>query len=331
MDTDSEQLYQERGDDPVNKSFRSRLEDTGVKVGRGLVELVPSSTAWNDLPQAINGGGRKDRRVIASLGVTVILEAISVSVFSTYASSCDVPLTVLPLNVGLVETSFPVTGSLGFRSHCRGVLRIFRLRSLWMHACASIRLRKRAQEVFACTKWSHWLQLGASNHSSELSRWSHRMKKNLCVKMLHVHKLAHPVRTQCDQLGRATMGLDEFTRILFLRASLRTLAHTVYLRKLASKWDPKITTLPGLYLLSVGALTPLTAVLGKDLCNEIGLLSAFNLATFPLLYFFTFLYYTDTISTSLVLLMYLFHLYGRNFLSAASGNSPLIYLIIVLL
>nr|CAD7457287.1 unnamed protein product [Timema tahoe] len=115
-------------------------------------------------------------------------------------------------------------------------------------------------------------------------------------------------------------------------------------------WDPKITTLPGLYLLSVGALTPLTAVLGRDLCNvyflrftnlvgcfinfyilygiqqklhpgkkEIGLLSAFNLATFPLIYFFTFLYYTDTVSTSLVLLMYLFHLYGHNFLSAASG------------
>nr|CAD7396447.1 unnamed protein product [Timema poppensis] len=123
-----------------------------------------------------------------------------------------------------------------------------------------------------------------------------------------------------------------------------------YCKWLFGQWDPKITTLPGLYLLSVGALTPLTAVLGRDLCNvyflrftnlvgcfinfyvlygiqqklhpgkkEIGLLSAFNLATFPLLYFFTFLYYTDTISTSLVLLMYLFHLYGHNFLSAASG------------
>nr|CAD7204991.1 unnamed protein product [Timema douglasi] len=38
------------------------------------------------------------------------------------------------------------------------------LRSLWMHACASIRLRKRVQAACACTKWSHWLQLGASNH-----------------------------------------------------------------------------------------------------------------------------------------------------------------------
>nr|CAD7596520.1 unnamed protein product [Timema genevievae] len=67
---------------------------------------------------------------------------------------------------------------------------------------------------------------------------------------------------------------------------------------------------------SVGALLQ-TSQMGAEL--EIGLLSAFNLATFPLIYFFTFLYYTDTVSTSLVLLMYLFHLYGHNFLSAASG------------
>jgi hypothetical protein len=33
------------------------------------------------------------------------------------------------------------------------------------------------------------------------------------------------------------------------------------------QWDPKITTLPGLYLLSVGVLKPLSAVLRIDLCG----------------------------------------------------------------
>nr|CAD7204508.1 unnamed protein product [Timema douglasi] len=49
-----------------------------------------------------------------------------------------------------------------------------------------------AQEDCSCTNWSHWLQLGVSNHSSELSRWSHRTKKNLCWKM---DKLAHSLNT----------------------------------------------------------------------------------------------------------------------------------------
>nr|CAD7260549.1 unnamed protein product [Timema shepardi] len=48
-----------------------------------------------------------------------------------------------------------------------------------------------------------------------------------CCTGTSLYKLAHPVRIECDQLGRTTMGL-------FLRASLCTLAHTVYLRKLAS-------------------------------------------------------------------------------------------------
>ncbi|XP_063237574.1 putative Dol-P-Glc:Glc(2)Man(9)GlcNAc(2)-PP-Dol alpha-1,2-glucosyltransferase [Bacillus rossius redtenbacheri] len=116
------------------------------------------------------------------------------------------------------------------------------------------------------------------------------------------------------------------------------------------EWDPKITTLPGLYLVSVGALTPLTALMGCDMCSlyflrfvnvvgsianfyvlyciqtklypsrkELNLVSTLNLATFPVLYFFTFLYYTDVLSTLLVMLMYLLHLHERRLLSAATG------------
>jgi hypothetical protein len=37
------------------------------------------------------------------------------------------------------------------------------------------------------------------------------------------------------------------------------------------QWDPKITTLPGLYLLSVGVLMPLSSVMRVDLCGTYAL------------------------------------------------------------
>ena len=37
------------------------------------------------------------------------------------------------------------------------------------------------------------------------------------------------------------------------------------------QWDPKITTLPGLYLLSVGVLRPLSSVLSIDVCGTYAL------------------------------------------------------------
>lgn len=37
------------------------------------------------------------------------------------------------------------------------------------------------------------------------------------------------------------------------------------------QWDPKITTLPGLYFISVGVLMPLSALFGTDLCSIYGL------------------------------------------------------------
>jgi alpha-1,2-glucosyltransferase len=50
------------------------------------------------------------------------------------------------------------------------------------------------------------------------------------------------------------------------------------------------------------------------------LLSAVNLAIFPVLYFFTFLYYTDVIATGVVLLTYLLQLEGRTLLAALTGK-----------
>ncbi|XP_054274138.1 putative Dol-P-Glc:Glc(2)Man(9)GlcNAc(2)-PP-Dol alpha-1,2-glucosyltransferase [Macrosteles quadrilineatus] len=125
-----------------------------------------------------------------------------------------------------------------------------------------------------------------------------------------------------------------------------------YCRGQFDEWDPKITTLPGLYFVSVGVLMPLSAVTGLDLCCVFGLrainlvvsvvnfyliykitkllhpnvteewkvlMTAANLALLPPLYFFTFLYYTDTVSTCLVLLCYLLHLRKRPWLSAIAG------------
>lgn len=50
------------------------------------------------------------------------------------------------------------------------------------------------------------------------------------------------------------------------------------------------------------------------------LLSAVNLTIFPVLYFFTFLYYTDVIATGVVLLTYLLQLEGRTLLAALTGS-----------
>ncbi|XP_032077285.1 dol-P-Glc:Glc(2)Man(9)GlcNAc(2)-PP-Dol alpha-1,2-glucosyltransferase-like [Thamnophis elegans] len=122
------------------------------------------------------------------------------------------------------------------------------------------------------------------------------------------------------------------------------------------EWDPMITTLPGLYLLSVGILKPAGWLFGWSesiLCStgilrfinllfSIGnfyllyllfcrihhkkaasgfqrILSTLTLATFPTLYFFTFLYYTDTGSTFFTLFAYLMCLYGNHKTSACLG------------
>ncbi|XP_066580171.1 dol-P-Glc:Glc(2)Man(9)GlcNAc(2)-PP-Dol alpha-1,2-glucosyltransferase [Amia ocellicauda] len=124
-----------------------------------------------------------------------------------------------------------------------------------------------------------------------------------------------------------------------------------------SEWDPMITTLPGLYLVSVGIIKPLVWLAGwtgKVVCSTgmlrfINLLfssgnlyiiyltvcklhhkdksssasrrvlSALALSSFPVLYFFTFLYYTDAGSTFFTLFAYLMCLYGSHKASALLG------------
>ncbi|XP_043944324.1 putative Dol-P-Glc:Glc(2)Man(9)GlcNAc(2)-PP-Dol alpha-1,2-glucosyltransferase [Protopterus annectens] len=121
-----------------------------------------------------------------------------------------------------------------------------------------------------------------------------------------------------------------------------------------TEWDPMITTLPGMYLMSVGMLQPVVWLLKwkQSIVCSTGMLrflnllfsagnlyllyllvcrihhkdkscsafqrivSALVLASFPLLYFFTFLYYTDPGSTFFTLFAYLMCLYGNHGTSA---------------
>ncbi|XP_076106317.1 dol-P-Glc:Glc(2)Man(9)GlcNAc(2)-PP-Dol alpha-1,2-glucosyltransferase-like [Mytilus galloprovincialis] len=122
-----------------------------------------------------------------------------------------------------------------------------------------------------------------------------------------------------------------------------------------SHWDPMITTLPGLYLMSVGILVPVGKALGVETDNVCSVLwlrsvnllfaignfyiiyaimcklhqkekiepkiiiTALTLSLLPLLFFFNFLYYTDVGSTFFVLFMYLLHLQGNKALASLVG------------
>lgn len=123
------------------------------------------------------------------------------------------------------------------------------------------------------------------------------------------------------------------------------------------QWDPMITTLPGLYLMSVGIVKPAVWLFGWsgsivcstgmlrfiNLLFSVGnfyllylllckihnknktvsgfqrILSTVTLSVFPTLYFFTFLYYTDTGSVFFTLFAYLMCLYGNHKTSALLG------------
>lgn len=124
-----------------------------------------------------------------------------------------------------------------------------------------------------------------------------------------------------------------------------------------NEWDPKITTLPGLYLFSWLVLSPLkwcttfnlrlvnlsltflnfyiTYKLIKELQKHrrrrnrpeyipFDYLTAYNITLFPPLFFWFFLYYTDIFSMTMVLLMLLFYAKQRNFLAAIFGASAIL-------
>lgn len=120
-------------------------------------------------------------------------------------------------------------------------------------------------------------------------------------------------------------------------------------------WDPKITTLPGTYILSRAVLAPAIWMLGPEACTVESLrcvnalflgplaslfgagllweihggapavpkaalqLRAARLAVMPLHFFFCALYYTDAASTCLVMLTYWLHRRGLWRLSALAG------------
>lgn len=130
-----------------------------------------------------------------------------------------------------------------------------------------------------------------------------------------------------------------------------------------TEWDPMITTLPGLYLLSVGVIKPVMWLVGwtgtamcstamlrfinvlfncgnlyilyllicrihpKDKSRATGrrVLSAISLSSFPVLYFFTFLYYTDAGSTFFTLFAYLMCLYRCHKASALLGICSILF------
>ncbi|XP_061618207.1 dol-P-Glc:Glc(2)Man(9)GlcNAc(2)-PP-Dol alpha-1,2-glucosyltransferase [Phyllopteryx taeniolatus] len=130
-----------------------------------------------------------------------------------------------------------------------------------------------------------------------------------------------------------------------------------------NQWDPMITTLPGLYLVSVGIIKPvvrLANMSGEVVCSTAMLrfinllfncgnlyllyrlicrlhpkektrtaarriLSALSLSTFPVLYFFNFLYYTDAGSTFFILFTYLMTLHGCHKASALLGACAVLF------
>ncbi|KAL0280253.1 UNVERIFIED_CONTAM: hypothetical protein PYX00_001600 [Menopon gallinae] len=133
----------------------------------------------------------------------------------------------------------------------------------------------------------------------------------------------------------------------------------LFCKNVWTEWNPKITTLPGLYLISFIFLKP-AEIFNNNICSTYSLrfiniigtvinfllaylilsklhnnnnrtkslsniflnvVSAVNIAILPTLYFFTFLYYTDIWSLTFVLLMYYCHLNSKSWkiLAAVSG------------
>lgn len=124
-----------------------------------------------------------------------------------------------------------------------------------------------------------------------------------------------------------------------------------------SEWDNKITTLPGMYIASVMLLKPLQAIFQSITCsvwclryinvlyNIINTLLCYNIlkkvnskkdcpntgftalmiGTFPVLYFFSFLYYTDPGAVMFVLATYLVSLYDNDKLACVFAVVSIIF------
>ncbi|XP_003384944.1 PREDICTED: dol-P-Glc:Glc(2)Man(9)GlcNAc(2)-PP-Dol alpha-1,2-glucosyltransferase-like [Amphimedon queenslandica] len=131
-----------------------------------------------------------------------------------------------------------------------------------------------------------------------------------------------------------------------------------YCRNNFSHWDPMITTPPGLYLISLLTIKPLSSLFAKDLCitsllraqnvlfslisfivfhsllssihsqlkpTLLMVMSSLTLSLFPPLFFFNFLYYTDVGSTLFVLFGYLMSRQHRHLLASISLGVSLLF------
>ncbi|KAF7246620.1 Dol-P-Glc:Glc(2)Man(9)GlcNAc(2)-PP-Dol alpha-1,2-glucosyltransferase [Varanus komodoensis] len=151
-------------------------------------------------------------------------------------------------------------------------------------------------------------------------------------------------------------ALNRLQRAPYMDEVLHVPQAQAYCESRFQQWDPMITTLPGLYLVSVGMVKPAAWLFGwsgsivcstgmlrfinllfstgnfyllyllfckanykKAASGFQKILSTLTLAIFPPLYFFTFLYYTDSGSTFFTLFAYLMCLYGNHKTSALLG------------
>ncbi|KAG5893070.1 hypothetical protein JTB14_021572 [Gonioctena quinquepunctata] len=113
-------------------------------------------------------------------------------------------------------------------------------------------------------------------------------------------------------------------------------------------WDPKVTTLPGLYLVSAFILGPFDLCttywlrfvsLGASIVNIIlihtlyskydknewrTILSSFSIALLPPLYFFGNIYYTEVVSLTMVLLMLVSYEKGYHFFASIFGYGAVV-------
>ncbi|GFO42816.1 Dol-p-glc:glc(2)man(9)glcnac(2)-pp-dol alpha-1,2-glucosyltransferase [Plakobranchus ocellatus] len=132
-----------------------------------------------------------------------------------------------------------------------------------------------------------------------------------------------------------------------------------------SSWDPMITTLPGLYISAVALLQPIASLRNvalHEICTNFNLriinlvfssgnfillfllskklhkntkvpkhswdcdvLNAFVLVMFPILHFFTWLFYTDQGSTFCTLFMYLCCLHGQHSIASLAGIAAVLF------
>lgn len=166
--------------------------------------------------------------------------------------------------------------------------------------------------------------------------------------VLFVSSLLVSIRVHNDQ---PTPYMDEIFHVPQAQSYCR---HDMF------RWDPMITTPPGLYLTSLVLLLPLKLAAGSEFCTVFALrftnivlmlgnfyvssliaiklagpcdtkartkliVSSAAMSLLPVLYFFTFLYYTDPGTVLFLQIMYLYSLFDRHYIAAIFGAVAVLY------